>query len=164
VNNVEGLNASASRISPSRLNWRILLSAVLVALLLFLPIMVYGNDLVEMFYVFLIAPVLTLIWAGIVLLSAIRKKRSPGLSTFCTFPVFWIFTLALFLNSRELHWTTRWLLHSNDWKNRVVAQPAVEGELKHVEWDGWGFAGMDTTAYLVFDSFQLAFGNSDDQV
>ena len=22
---------------------------------------------------------------------------------------------------------------------------------KHIEWDGWGWAGQDTTAYLVFD-------------
>ncbi len=25
------------------------------------------------------------------------------------------------------------------------------GELRHVEWDGWGFVGTDTTEYLVYD-------------
>jgi Uncharacterised protein family (UPF0149) len=34
-----------------------------------------------------------------------------------------------------------------------MAQPsnAQFGELKHIEWDGWGWAGQDTTVYLVFD-------------
>jgi hypothetical protein len=27
----------------------------------------------------------------------------------------------------------------------------MNARLKHVEWDGWGFAGSDTVVYLVFD-------------
>lgn len=26
-----------------------------------------------------------------------------------------------------------------------------DASLRHVEWDGWGMAGIDTTLYLVFD-------------
>lgn len=26
-----------------------------------------------------------------------------------------------------------------------------KGMLRHIEWEGWGFAGSDTTIYLVFD-------------
>jgi hypothetical protein len=45
----------------------------------------------------------------------------------------------------------RWLFLSNGYKAKVLAQPRGE-ELKHVEWDGWGFAGVaNTTAFLVFD-------------
>lgn len=37
-----------------------------------------------------------------------------------------------------------------------MAEPSPEnGELKHIEWDGWGGAGMDTTIYLVFDPTDL---------
>jgi hypothetical protein len=25
------------------------------------------------------------------------------------------------------------------------------GDLKHIEWDGWGFAGEESVVYLVFD-------------
>ena len=39
---------------------------------------------------------------------------------------------------------------SGGYKARVLAQPSGE-ELKHAEWDGWGFAGADTTVFLVFD-------------
>jgi hypothetical protein len=44
----------------------------------------------------------------------------------------------------------RWLFLSGGYKSKVLAQPPSE-ELKHAEWDGWGFAGADTTAFLVFD-------------
>jgi hypothetical protein len=44
----------------------------------------------------------------------------------------------------------RWLFLSGGYKAQVLAQPPSE-ELKHTEWDGWGFAGADTTVFLVFD-------------
>jgi hypothetical protein len=46
----------------------------------------------------------------------------------------------------------RWMLWSHSYKAEVLAQPnSANEELKHIEWDGWGWAGMDTTVYLVFD-------------
>jgi hypothetical protein len=47
----------------------------------------------------------------------------------------------------------RWLVRSHHYKAEVMVQPnSVNGELKHIEWDGWGFPGAgDTTVYLVFD-------------
>ena len=48
--------------------------------------------------------------------------------------------------------TARWLLWSRDYKSRVLSQPSSSsGELKHIEWDAWGWATIDTTVYLVFD-------------
>jgi hypothetical protein len=48
--------------------------------------------------------------------------------------------------------TARWLVRSNHYKAEVLAQPeTTNGNLKHVEWDGWGWGGQDTTVYLVFD-------------
>jgi len=45
------------------------------------------------------------------------------------------------------------LVWSHWYKAEVLAQrDSATGELKHIEWDGWGFAGAgDTTVYLVFD-------------
>lgn len=46
----------------------------------------------------------------------------------------------------------RWLFESGKYKREVLAQPADSTQLlKHVEWDGWGWGGNDTTVYLVFD-------------
>jgi len=48
--------------------------------------------------------------------------------------------------------TARWLLWSRDYKSKVLLQPlSSSGEFKHIEWDGWGWAGQNTTEYLVFD-------------
>jgi hypothetical protein len=46
----------------------------------------------------------------------------------------------------------RWLVWSRSYKAEVLAQPnSANEQLKHIEWDGWGWGGMDTTVYLVFD-------------
>ena len=49
--------------------------------------------------------------------------------------------------------TVRWSLFSRRYKSQVLAlPPSTDGSLKHIEWDGWGWAGMNTVVYLVFDS------------
>ncbi len=46
----------------------------------------------------------------------------------------------------------RWLIWSRYYKAEVLAQPMpANGELKHIDWDAWGWGGMDTSVYLVFD-------------
>jgi len=40
---------------------------------------------------------------------------------------------------------------AHHYKAEVLVQPIAKGQLKHIEWDGWGMAGQDTTVYLVFD-------------
>src|SRR5690349_2090964 len=48
--------------------------------------------------------------------------------------------------------SARWLMWSRHYKAEVLAMPnPSNGELRHLEWDGWGWGGMDTTVYLVFD-------------
>ena len=48
--------------------------------------------------------------------------------------------------------SARWLVRSHRYKAEVLALPdSTNGELKHVDWDGWGWGGQDTTVYLVFD-------------
>jgi len=47
---------------------------------------------------------------------------------------------------------TKWVVRSRQYKAVVLAQPASTSvELKHIEWDGWGWGGQDTAVYLVFD-------------
>jgi len=46
----------------------------------------------------------------------------------------------------------KWSMWSQRYKSEVLAQPETARELKHIEWDGWGWAGQDTNVYLVFDS------------
>ena len=46
----------------------------------------------------------------------------------------------------------KWSMWSQRYKSEVLAQSETASELKHIEWDGWGWAGQDTNVYLVFDS------------
>jgi hypothetical protein len=48
---------------------------------------------------------------------------------------------------------TKWFMWSQSYKREVLAQSGgTARELKHIEWDGWGFPGAgDTTVYLVYD-------------
>ena len=62
-----------------------------------------------------------------------------------------ILTLAIW-NYSATKTSARWLLWSGNYKSKVLSQPfSSNGEFKHIEWDGWGWAGMNTTVYLVFD-------------
>jgi hypothetical protein len=64
-----------------------------------------------------------------------------------------IFTCVFAWNYSPLKTDASWLLSSRRYKSDVLSQqPASSiGELKHIEWDGWGWAGQNTTVYLVFD-------------
>src|SRR6202035_4018692 len=59
--------------------------------------------------------------------------------------------LLIFVGCQKSSDTARWLARSRYYKSEVLAQPTAVGELKHIEWDGWGGAGQDTTVYLVYD-------------
>ena len=64
---------------------------------------------------------------------------------------------ALVGNYSAVRDAARWFLWSKSYKTEVLAQlDSARGELKHVEWDGWGFPGAgDTVVYLVFDPNDL---------
>ena len=64
-----------------------------------------------------------------------------------------VITVAVAWNFYSIRTATKWFLWSQRYKSEVLAQSGgASGELKHIEWDGWGWAGQDTTVYLVFDS------------
>jgi hypothetical protein len=62
-----------------------------------------------------------------------------------------VIAVAVLWNFYVVRSAMKWLAMSHHWRSEVLAQPAVNGQLKHVEWDGWGWAGQDTTVYVVFD-------------
>ena len=65
---------------------------------------------------------------------------------------FAITALIVLWNMETVRTSARWFASSNRYKAEVLSQPAsTSGELKHIEWDRWGWAAQDTTVYLVFD-------------
>lgn len=133
-------------------NWWLLLFVATGALVVFLPIVIYAFELGVILYTFIGIPVVSLITALVVLIIAIRNRETPRLPVFLMFPVYWLVSAVLFVNAIEVRAPARWILESENYKSKVLAQRAPpSGELKHVIWDGWGWDGNDTDAYLVFD-------------
>lgn len=117
--------------------------------MIFVPKIIFGND-IGTFLVTAVAAIIVSLTFLIVLFRTIRRQ-SVGLLSMIA--VFCVVSWLLFRVSDDVRTTGRWLIHSKRYKAEIFAQPnSTNGELKHVEWDGWGFAGAgDTTVYLVFD-------------
>ena len=138
----DGVEAS----EKSQLGWRMPMYAVLAAVLVFLPQLMSSNT--DLLYLFVIVPGFFLIGIIALIYAAIRKKPPIALMV----ATFWAVSVLLFDYNFQIRTFTRWFLWSDRYKNRVLAQPAsVNGELKHIEWDGWGWGGQDFTVFLVFD-------------
>jgi hypothetical protein len=137
-------------------NWRLPLWSVLVACAILISIAVCQTDTALFLYLFAIGPLLILGSILLLFYLAIGKGRQSRLTPSVALGVVWIVSICFF----ELHvhypfavrTPARWLLSAHKYKDEVLAQQVpTNGEFKHVEWDSWGFAGMDTTVYLVFD-------------
>jgi len=135
-----------------RLNWGLPLSVVVGASIVLLSLMVY-SPYGHLLYTFLIAPILCLICLVLLVAAAIRKRPRQCLSLLLTLLTFLAASGALLMNKDALRSSLRWLLWSHRFKAEVLAQPApVNGELRHMEWEVTGFAGVAVErVYLVFD-------------
>jgi len=141
-----------NRYDVRRFNLRLPAYAALAALLIYVPITTYGYDIGEFLYILFISFVAAPVFCLLVLVTAALKRRWPRISVLSMPVVYCLVSLCLVKNSYQLHSTARWWLQSKDYKAEVLKQPAcANGELRHIEWDGWGFAGSETVAYLVFD-------------
>jgi hypothetical protein len=80
-----------------------------------------------------------------------RSRLFAALALFSLAAVLTMGALVTWSCSYTIRTAVRWPVGSERYKSEVLAQPTVTGELKHIEWDGWGWAAQDTTVYLVFD-------------
>jgi len=129
--------------------WKLPLFGLSAAIAAHLPGLISGNGLGP----FLLTGVLLIVSGVIVVAVAaanIKNNFRPALAMLVTFC---LVTCLLFKVSYDIYATGKWLTHAKQYKAEVMAQPqSPNGELNHIEWDGWGMAGSgDTTVYLVFD-------------
>jgi len=131
-----------------RLNWLLPLYAVVGTFIVFIPVAISDPpDMWLILYTLLVAPIITL---SLLITTVLKKGRR--LSILSMLGLYLAISALLVVNHSAVRDAARWLLWSRDYKSKVLAQPeSTNGELKHVEWDGWGWAGMDTTVFLVFD-------------
>jgi hypothetical protein len=134
-------------------NWRLPFYVVGCGLFAFLLIeLCYAFVILEMLYFFILVPLLVLIMLGIAIASAVGKRTKRSLSIILTITLYCGSSWLLWRSFMDVRPAERWLLHSRKYKAEVLAQPSPKnGELQHMEWDGWGFAGSDTFVYLVYD-------------
>jgi hypothetical protein len=132
-----------------RLNWRLPLFVVVGASIALLSMMVY-SPYGDLLYILVIGPLICL---GLLLAAIIRKKPRQRLSILLALVAFLASSAALLKNEGTLRPSIRWQLWSHQYKAELLARPTpAKSELKHVEWDGWGFVPSgNNVVYLVFD-------------
>ena len=132
-----------------RFNWRLPLYGAVGALTVFLPNLLTGADLGLILYLFVAAPFVSLV----LIFVAMRNGGRQPLPVLSMLIVYCVISWGLFKNQSDLRDLGRWVLGSRNYKAEVLSQPTpTNGELKHLEWDGSGFAGIaNRSVYLIFD-------------
>jgi hypothetical protein len=133
-----------------RFNWWLPTLAAIGTLAVFLPLIVLNEIIL---YALVILPVACVIALGFLLNAAITRRPRYFLCLLSMLVVSCVISAVLFETSFSIRNRIRWAVSSRTYKSAVLAEPnPAIGELKHIEWDGWGgFGAGDTTAYLVFD-------------
>lgn len=82
-----------------------------------------------------------------------KRNGSSRLIAIATLLSYWLISGSILRHFSEVRDASRWLFQAKAYKTSVLALPAPpNGDFRHVEWEGWGFAGTgDTTVYLVVD-------------
>jgi hypothetical protein len=129
-----------------RRDWLSLLYTILVATVVFIPLVITQD--VDVLYFFVLLPGFLIIGLCVLIYAAFHKNLRIAVMV----ATFWTASTFLFFRAPEIRSPIKWLLFSAKFKNQVLAQPvSPNGDFKHVEWDGWGWAGINTSIYLVFD-------------
>ncbi len=139
-----------SNIATKPFNWRLPLYTTLATLgICLLDALTESAGILY----FLLAVLVSVLLFIFLLSAAVAKNRRLCLSILSVLVVYSILSFVLFKSHYVIRNAAHWSLWSPMYKAEVLAQPApANGELKHIEWDGWGFPGVgDTTVYLVFD-------------
>ena len=133
-----------------RFNWRLPLAALLSTPLIFLIVAIFQSE--SLVYLFFMVPIISVVLIVFAVYSAITRKKLRSVSILSMLAIFWVLSVPLFKNYLAVRSAARWLIWSRDYKAEVVAQPPpANGDLKHLDWDGWGWGGENTEVYLVFD-------------
>src|SRR5271170_6302556 len=116
---------------------------------IFLPLVITSSDLSGLLY-FLVAVPITSIGLGIL---ALRRRGRNRLIVVATLLSYWLISGLIYKHFSEVRDASRWPFQAKTYKASVLALPVPHNsEFRHVEWEGWEFAGAgDTTVYLVVD-------------
>jgi len=132
----------------NRFNWWLPLFAAIATFSLFGAVVMWTAE--RLVYALFVVPLMSLLLASVI--AATVKKGGRLLPNLSILVSYWVISTVLVMNYSAIRTDARWLIWSHVYKSEVLSQPAsTTGDLKHIEWDGWGWAGMDTSTFLVFD-------------
>jgi len=106
-------------------------------------------------YLLVVSPILLTISIAVLAHMTIGKDRRKPPALLSTLAALWLVSAISFVvqvkHGSAIRTTARWLLWSRTYKEEALAQPSATGEFRHIEWDGWGWGGQNTTEFLVYD-------------
>lgn len=95
---------------------------------------------------------IAIVTALVLIVRAVTQRRKQRTMSLMTLAAYSLFAALLLTNYTLVRDHVRWLFLSGIYKTRVFAQPIpANGQMRHTEWDDWGFAGESTTVFLAFD-------------
>lgn len=142
---------------PSRFKRRLPRWTALILVAVYIVIALWLADAESYASLSVVAPLLLLVSIALLIYAIIRKVRQSLWKLLSAVAALWLASVAMFYLSGKLDIATRtttvWLARSRNYKAEVLAQPSSRnGDFKHIEWDGWGYAPAGYSAvYLVFD-------------
>ncbi|MGB6787983.1 MAG: hypothetical protein WBE20_07580 [Candidatus Acidiferrales bacterium] len=138
-------------------NWfdrRLTLCFTIVGSAVLFTIAACQADIALFLNVFVVAPFLLILSITCLIFLAVSRRRQLLLFV-AGLAILWTVAVVLFLYNLKrpfaLHETVKWVTLSPKYKDEVLEQLSANGDLKHIEWDGSGFAGAENNVYLVFD-------------
>ena len=135
--------------------WRLPSFAALLAFVALISIAVCQADTALFLYLFVVSPILLTISIAVLAHMTIGKDRRKPPALLSTLAALWLVSAISFVvqvkPGSAIRTTARWLLWSRTYKEKALAQPSATGEFRHIEWDGWGWGGQNTTEFLVYD-------------
>jgi len=132
--------------------WGFLIVGALVGFILYLPFLYLRQfDLESIGYIFCLILLTIALSVGIVIRRIFAKRWiSPRLVLVAL--GFLGVSVLMFHSDAHLRPWARWIVASQRYMCLVLKQqPDPQTGLRYAEWDGWGWAGTDTSVELVYD-------------
>ena len=139
-------------IAKGRINWALPVRAA-VGLLIVSSVLIVYTPYAEFPLTFVVMPLVCITLIVLLLVAGVRnRKRLQASAALALVAVIAISFTALKLQE-PIRESLRWLLWSNRFKTELLLAPSPRrGELRHIEWQATGFAGVaNDTIYLVYD-------------
>jgi hypothetical protein len=140
----------------ARFDWRMqVFNSLLGSMVVFAAISLLNSDATLFLFLFINA-ILSVSIIFLLIYAVFSKNRRRSRRQLLTLAILWIVSMSFFDFDRNhpiaIRTTARWLVSSRGYKTQVLAQPQPpNGEMKHVDWDGWGMFAQNTEVYLVYD-------------